>query len=102
MQFWMKEFERHSKDIFVQEKKELYKCACISLRIHQSLTLFTSKITRLWSEHLKLEFVMDTYKLKEFSAILNERISKKGIFVQVKKELYKCVFLSEFINVWPV
>ena len=24
-----------------------------------------------------------------------------GVFVQVKKELYKCVSLSEFINLWP-
>ena len=93
-----KTFERH---ICTGEEGAVQMCMYLSPN-SSIFDPFTSKITRLWSEHLKLEYVMDTYKLKEFSAILNERISKKGIFVQVKIELYKCVFLSEFINVWPV
>ena len=46
---------------------------------------------------------MDEYKLKDFYAILNEKfeIHLKDIFVQFKKELYKCVSLSEFINLSP-
>ena len=46
---------------------------------------------------------MDEYKLKDFYAILKKRfeIHPKDIFVQFKKELYKCVSLSEFINLWP-
>ena len=34
------------------------------------------------------------FSMKEF-----ER-DPKDLFVQVKKELYKCVSLSEFINLW--
>ena len=35
------------------------------------------------------------FRMKEFE------IHRKDIFVQFKKELYKCVSLSEFINLWP-
>ena len=46
---------------------------------------------------------MNDYKLKDFYTILNERIwiNLKDAFVQVQKELYKCVSLSEFFNLWP-
>ena len=36
------------------------------------------------------------FRMKEFE------IHPKDMFVQFKKELYKCVSLSEFINLWPV
>ena len=35
------------------------------------------------------------FRMKEFEIYL------KDIFVQIKKELYKCVPLSKFINLWP-
>ena len=77
---------------------------CISLRIYQSLTNFTAKITRLQWERIKLEIfnggninwrTFMQFRMKEFE------IHLKDAFVQVQKELYKSVSLSEFFNLWP-
>ena len=77
---------------------------CISVRIHQSLASFSSQIPRMLYQHLKTaipnEWNMNWTNFMQFWMKKCE-IHLKDIFVQVQKQLYKCVCISEFINLWP-
>ena len=73
MQFWMKRCEIYLKDTFVQLQKELYKCVSLSEFINlwpflAPKSLDCNKNIQNW------KYLMDKYKLKDFYAIMNERI----------------------------